>query len=61
MSGQFGLDEVAEDVASSEDEIDRVMRLVVKAVATATKKVPDFHAYFHAYFKPLCATIFQIQ
>ena len=39
MSGQFGLDDVAEDVASNEDEIDRVMRLVVKAVATATKKV----------------------
>ena len=40
MSGQHGLDaEVAEDVASSEEEIERVMRLVVKAVATATKKV----------------------
>ena len=48
MSGQFGLDcDMAEDVASSEEEIDRVMRLVVKAVATATKKVPNFHACFH--------------
>ena len=36
---QFGLDDVAEDVAANEDEIDRVMRLVAKAVATAMKKV----------------------